>query len=338
MLLDLHDLRWAEDLLDLFRVPQSVMPRLCPSSGFVAPTEAAWLGAPVPIAGVAGDQQAALFGQAAVGRGDCKNTYGTGCFLLMNVGSRPTRPGKGLLATVAWSLGRETTSGGRKAPLSQDGAPKNPGPYAVTYALEGPVFMAGGAVHWVRDSLRIVDSSADVGPLAAQAADNGGVYFVPALTGLGAPYWDPYARGLLIGLTRGTKPEHLARATEEAICFQTRAVLEAMRETSGVEVAGLRVDGGAARDDFLLQLQSDILGIPVMRPRILETTALGAAALAGLAVGFWSEREVMELAGTDRVFRPGMAAGRRDRLYRDWQRAVKRASGWAQTEPADSVP
>jgi len=305
MLLDLHTLEWADDLLDLFGVPREILPRVCPSSALVGLTDPAWLGAAVPIAGIAGDQQAALFGQAALQPGDCKNTYGTGCFLLMNVGSRPIPPEQGLLSTVAWSLG------------------------AVTYALEGSVFMAGGAVQWLRDNLGIIHSSADVGPLAAQAPDNGGVYFVPALTGLGTPYWDPYARGLLIGLTRGSRREHLARATEEAICFQTKAVLDAMQETSGARIAALRVDGGAAGDDILLQLQADIVGIPVIRPRILETTALGAAALAGRAVGFWSETDIARLAGTDRIFQPSMGTGERERLYREWRRAAERALGWA---------
>jgi glycerol kinase len=347
MLLDLRSLEWADELLDLFTVPRSILPRLCPSSGVIGVTDPAWLGAAVPIAGVAGDQQAALFGQGAVHRGDCKNTYGTGCFLLMNVGSTPARPEQGLLSTVGWTLGSgageaaksDSTGGGRSAadaPSADESGSATPGGAvwqtapAVTYALEGSVFMAGAAVQWVRDTLGIVESSADIGTLAAQAPDNGGVYFVPALTGLGAPYWDPYARGLLIGLTRGTKPEHLARATEEAICFQTRAVLDAMQETSGVEVPGLLVDGGAARDDFLLGLQASVLGIPVSRPRILETTALGAAALAGLAVGFWSTDEIIQLAGTERVFAPAMEFGTRERLYREWQRAVERALGWAQ--------
>jgi glycerol kinase len=330
MLLDLRSLEWADELLQLFAIPRSILPRLCPSSGVIGATDPAWLGAAVPIAGVAGDQQAALFGQGAVHRGDCKNTYGTGCFLLMNVGSAPAPSEHGLLSTVAWTLGsREGDAARSDGAAAPGGAGWQTAP-AVTYALEGSVFMAGAAVQWVRDTLGIIESSADIGALAAQAPDNGGVYFVPALTGLGAPYWDPYARGLFIGLTRGTKPEHLARATEEAICFQTRAVLDAMQETSGVEVPGLLVDGGAARDDFLLGLQAGVLGIPVSRPRVLETTALGAAALAGLAVGFWSKDEVIRLAGTERVFTPGMGSDERERLYRDWQRAVERALGWAQ--------
>ncbi|MBN1319687.1 MAG: glycerol kinase GlpK [Thermoleophilia bacterium] len=320
MLLDLRSLDWSEELLALFGVSRSMLPRVCPSSGSIATTEAEWLGAAVPIAGVAGDQQAALFGQGALREGDCKNTYGTGCFLLMNVGASPARPERGLLSTVAWGLGG--AAGG-----AVTGARSAAG--AVTYALEGSVFMGGGAVQWLRDTLGIIRASEEIGPLAARAPDNDGVYFVPALTGLGAPYWDPYARGLLIGLTRGTRPEHLARAAEEAICFQTRAVLDAMREASGAEIGALRADGGAAGDDFLLQLQADLLGVPVVRPRLQETTALGAAALAGLAVGFWSEAEVAGLVGIDRVFTPGMDAEERERLYQDWQRAVERALGWA---------
>jgi glycerol kinase len=310
MLLDLRSLEWADDLLDLFGVPGQILPGLCSSSAVIGPTEPKWLGAAVPIAGLAGDQQAALFGQGALAPGDAKNTYGTGCFLLMNVGSQPVRPQNGLLSTVAWALG--------------------PAAGEVAYALEGSVFMAGGAVQWLCDALGLIKAPAEIGPLAAQAPDNGGVYFVPALTGLGAPYWDPYARGLLIGLTRGTAREHLARATEEAICFQTRAVLDAMIRTSGFEVAGLRADGAAAGDDFLLQLQADILGIPVVRPRLRETTALGAAALAGLAVGFWSRENIAGLVGIDRSFTPRMAADERQSLYRQWERAVERASRWTQ--------
>ena len=330
MLLDLHSLEWADDLLDLFGVPHEILPQVCPSSGLVGVTDPAWLGAEVPIAGLAGDQQAALFGQGALHRGGCKNTYGTGCFMLMNMGSRPTPPEQGLLSTVAWSLGPGRQDAEETVTAHGIAQTEDPGEVGVTYALEGSVFMAGGAVQWLRDALGIVASSADVGPLAARARDNGGVYFVPALTGLGTPYWDPYARGLLIGLTRGTKPEHVARATEEAICFQTRAVLDAMHETSGTRVAALRVDGGAATDDTLLQIQADILGIPVVRPQILETTTLGAAALAGLTVGFWSKTDVAQLAGTERVFQPVMEPGERERLYHLWLRAVERARGWAQ--------
>jgi glycerol kinase len=314
MLLDLHSLDWAEELLAFFGVDRSMLPALCGSSGVAALTDPDCFGAASPIAGIAGDQQAALFGQGAHRAGDCKNTYGTGCFLLMNVGGEPAQPREGLLSTVAWVLGG---AGGRSS-----------------YALEGSVFMGGGAAQWLSEAMGVIAVPSDIGPLAAQAADNGGVYFVPALTGLGAPYWDPYARGLLIGLTRGCRPEHLARATEEAICYQVRAVLEAMQAASGVSVATLRADGGAATDDFLLQLQADLLGVPVKRPRVRETTALGAAALAGLAVGFWSEAEIAELAGSDRLFTPAMGRSERDRLFADWQRAVERSLRWAPQSPS----
>ncbi|MFH1834512.1 MAG: FGGY-family carbohydrate kinase, partial [bacterium] len=317
MLLDLRSLEWSAELLDLFGVSARILPRLCPSSAVIGPTEPSVLGAPVPIAGIAGDQQAALFGQGALARGDSKNTYGTGCFLLMNVGPEPASAEQGLLSTVAWTLGSD--------------------PSQVAYALEGSVFMAGGAVQWLQNATGIIEAPADIGPLAARAQDNGGVYFVPALTGLGTPYWDPYARGLLIGLTRGTTREHIARATEEAICFQTRAVLDAICRVSGIEATSLQVDGGAADDDFLLQLQADILGIPVVRPHNRETTALGAAALAGLAIGFWSRDDITGLAGTDRSFAPDMTAGERKRLHQEWERAVARASGWAYQHEAPAV-
>jgi glycerol kinase len=320
MLLDLDRIEWSDTLLDLFHVPRSVLPSLCLSSGVLASTDPACFGVAIPLAGIAGDQQAALFGQAAVQPGDCKNTYGTGCFLLMNVGNHPAVPGQGLVSTVAWVLAPGTRKVQTPTPVPTAGS--------VTYALEGSIFMGGGAAQWLAEATGIIESPSTIGPLAAQAADNGGVYFVPALTGLGAPYWDPYARGLIIGLTRGARPEHLARATEEAICFQTRAVLDVMEKASHVKVAALRADGGAAGDDFLLQLQSDLLGVPVIRPRHRETTALGAAALAGLAVGFWSEAEIGALAGTDRVFTPSLPAEERERVYSEWRRAVERSLRW----------
>ncbi len=309
MLLDLRTLDWADGLLEVFGIDRSLLASLRPSSGVVATADPEWFGAPVPIAGMAGDQQAALFGQGAFETGDSKNTYGTGCFLLMNVGPEPVPPQKGLLSTVAWVLG-------------------DPGA-APVYALEGSVFMGGGAAQWLSEALGVIADPSDIGPLAARAPDNGGVYFVPALTGLGAPYWDPYARGLLVGLTRGTRPEHLARATEEAICLQVRAVAEAMQAASGARMVTLRADGGAATDDFLMQLQADLLGVPVRRPRVRETTALGAAALAGLAVGFWTQTETAELTGVDKLFRPGMEQAERDRLFSEWQRAVERSLRWA---------
>ena len=315
MLMNLESLDWDDELLELFHVPRSILPHPRPSSGHFAECRADWLGSPIPITGVAGDQQAALFGQGASSPGDCKNTYGTGCFVLMNAGPRPIRPGGGLLSTVAWVLETDVRQGADEG-------------LAPTYALEGSIFTAGAAVQWLRDGLGIIETSAEIGPLAAQAPDNGGVYFVPALTGLGTPYWDPYARGLLVGLTRGTRREHIARATEEAICYQTRAVLEAMLEISGVDIPALRVDGGAAADDFLMHLQADLLGIPVYRSRFRETTALGTAALAGLAAGFWSRSDLETITGTEDVFRPSLEASHRDALYADWRRAVERALGW----------
>ncbi len=319
MLLDLHRLDWAEAMLELFMVPRRVLPDPCPSSGVVATTDPGLFGAAIPIAGIAGDQQAALFGQGALEAGGSKNTYGTGCFLLVNTGERPAPAENGLLSTVAWVLG--DADGGRR----------------VRYALEGSVFSGGAAVQWLRDGLGLVSAAAEIGPLAAQVPDSGDVYFVPALTGLGAPYWDPDARGLLIGMTRGTTRQHIARAAEEAICFQTAAVLEAVARTASLGIEVLRVDGGAARDDFLLQLQADLSGVPVVRPRILETTALGAAALAGLAVGFWSEAEVATLAGEDRVFEPRISADERTARRARWEQAVEGARGWAGRPPRTEI-
>ena len=305
--------------------PRPILPRLCPSSAVIATTDPALLGAAVPIAGVAGDQQAALFGQGAWRPGDCKNTYGTGCFLLMNVGPPPAPPEQGLLSTVGWVLGPEAGAGTGAARAAAAGWSAGA---SVTYALEGSVFMGGGAAQWLHEALGIIAAPADIGPLAARAADNGGVYFVPALTGLGAPYWDPYARGLLIGLTRGTRPEHLARATEEAICLQTRAVLEAMRAD-----VGSRHHRSAGRRRS-------------RRRRLLAATAGRPAGHAGGAAphardhgsgrrrpgraggGLLVTDDIAGLAGTDRIFTPAMAPEERDRLYQEWQRAVERSLGW----------
>jgi glycerol kinase len=319
MLLDLRRLDWADELLEMFGVPRALLPELRPSSGVIAGTDPALFGAVVRIAGIAGDQQAALFGQGGLEAGDSKNTYGTGCFLLVNTGDKPAPAMNGLLSTVGWVMAAPRTGeAGAAAP-----------PRTVRYAFEGSVFTAGAAVQWLRDGLGIIAEAAEIGPLAAQVPDSGDVYFVPALTGLGAPYWDPNARGTLVGLTRGTARGHIARATEEAICFQTAAVLDAMARTAGVAIDSLRVDGGAVGDDFLLQLQADLTGIPVFRPRIRETTALGAAALAGLAVGFWSEGEVCGLAGVDRTFEPRMSADERESRRARWEQAVERARSWA---------
>jgi glycerol kinase len=307
LLFNLRTLDWDEELLKLFGIPREILPQVVPSATLFGMTEPHWLGQAVPIGGVAGDQQAALFGQACFRPGEAKSTYGTGCFLLMNTGSAPVTSSHGLLSTVAWGVESQ-----------------------VRYALEGSVFIAGAAVQWLRDGLGLIHQAAEVGGLAEQVEDNGGVYFVPAMTGLGAPFWDPYARGLLIGLTRGSNQAHVARATEEAICCQARALLEAMQQDAGMNLPQLRVDGGATRDDFLLQLQADLLGIPVERPAMLETTAWGAAALAGVGSGALTMSRLSELAGSVRVFRPQMGEKKREHIYREWLRAVERAKGWAQ--------
>jgi glycerol kinase len=307
LLLDLRTLAWDPELTDLVGVPLAVLPEVRSSSEVYAETDPGWFGRSIPIAGMAGDQQAATFGQACLEPGMAKNTYGTGAFTLRNVGGRPVPSGSGLVSTVLWQLG--------------PGAPP-------AYALEGSVFIAGAAVQWLRDGLGAIRSSDEVEALAAGARDR--VVLVPAFTGLGAPHWDPDARGLLIGLTRGTGLAEIARATVDSIALQVADVLEAMEADTGSRLAELRVDGGAARNDSLLQLQADLLEVPVERPVVTETTALGAAFLAGLAVGFWAGTD--ELAATwhlDRRFEPRMAAGERSRLLDDWHRAVERSKGWA---------
>jgi glycerol kinase len=324
MLLDLGRLEWAGEMLELFGLPPSMLPELRASSGVVAMTDRSVFGVAVPIAGIAGDQQAALFGEGGLEKGASKNTYGTGCFLLVNTGDRPAAARNGLLSTVAWVLDSPGAATG-----DASGAAARTAGRRVTYALEGSVFAAGAAVQWLRDGLGLVADAGEIGPLAAQVADSGDVYFVPALTGLGAPYWDPHARGLLIGLTRGTARAHIARAAEEAVCFQVGAILDAMGRTAGIAIESLRVDGGAVGDDFLLQLQANLAGVQVVRPRIRETTALGAAALAGVAVGYWSEAEVAGLAGVDRVFEPRMSPDERLSRQARWEQAVERARGWA---------
>jgi glycerol kinase len=308
MLFNLETLDWDPDLLQLFNMPREVLAEPVPSSGAIGQVDPQWLGASVPLTGLAGDQQASLFAQACYHTGEVKNTYGTGCFLLMNAGEQPVASRNELLSTVAWGLG--------------------PNRQRVTYALEGSVFSAGAAVQWLRDGLGILASSADIRALASAVPDNGGVYFVPALTGLGAPFWDPDARGMLIGITRGTTRAHIARAAEEAICCQTRAVVEAMAADCGVAPPLIRADGGATQDAFLMQLQADLLGIPVQRHRLVESTAFGAAALAGVAVGFWTLDEVAELGGGEEIYMPRMTCEERDTLYRQWRRAAERSLHW----------
>ena len=308
LLYNIFERRWDEELLAALDVPASLLPAVRASSGLFGETNL--LGGSLPVTGIAGDQQAALFGQAAFAPGMAKNTYGTGAFLLMNVGGRRVSS-QSLLTTIAWGL-------------AGDGVDD------VTYALEGSVFIAGAAVQWLRDEMGLIATAAESADVAASVPDSGGVYVVPAFVGLGAPHWDPHARGAIFGLTRGSTKAHIVRATLEAIAFQVRDVIEAVEADSGVTLAELRVDGGAASNDLLLQIQADLLGRDVVRPAVLETTALGAAYLAGLAVGFWKDLE--DVAGhwrADRRFRPQMPAERREELYAGWKRAVERAKGWA---------
>lgn len=309
LLFNIHTLQWDRELLEILRVPERILPRVMPSSTLFGETDpAAFLGVRVPVGGIAGDQQAALFGQACFEPGMVKNTYGTGSFLLMNTGERAIRSDAGLLTTIAWGIGD-----------------------TVDYALEGSIFITGAAIQWLRDGLQIIDHASETGPLAAQADDNGGVYLVPAFVGLGAPYWDPYARGLLVGITRGTTRAHLARAVVEAMAYQTRDVLGIMRREAGIPLGELRIDGGAGVMDLLLQFQADIAGTVVRRSGVLETTALGAAYLAGLAAGVWPDREALAKQWREEgSFRPQMAEQQRETLYRNWLRAVERARGWAE--------
>jgi glycerol kinase len=309
LLFDIHRLAWDDDLLEAVGVPRAMLPEVRPTSGRFGETDASIFGAALPITAAAGDQQAATFGQTCFAAGDAKNTYGTGAFLLMNTGQQPVESRHGLLTTVAWQLER--------------GGP-------VTYALEGSVFVAGAAVQWMRDGLRAIGASADIEQLAAGVDDTGGVYLVPAFVGLGAPWWDPRARGALLGMTRGTGLPQIARATIEAIAYQVRDVVEAINADAGQPMGALRVDGGAAANDTLLQFQADILDLPVERPVVAETTALGAASLAGLATGFWPDTtDIAANRAVDRRFEPSMEPARRERLLRGWKRAVERARDWA---------
>jgi glycerol kinase len=310
LMFNIHTGDWDDTILNELGVPRAMLPRVMPSSAVYGETDAEFFGGPIQMAGDAGDQQAATFGQACYEVGMAKNTYGTGCFMLMNTGNKAVPSQNGLLTTIAWGLG-------------------DPSKPEITYALEGSIFITGAAVQWLRDGLQSIKNSSDVEALASSVTDNGGVYFVPAFVGLGAPYWDPYARGTIIGLTRGSTAGHIGRAVLESMCFQTRDVLEAMTADSGVELKTLRVDGGATVNNLLMQFQADILGVPVQRPKVAETTALGAAYLAGLATGFWgSEKEVADHWALDRAFEPQMSAQERDKLYATWKRAVERARNW----------
>ncbi len=324
LLFNIHTLDWDDEILRILGIPRAILPQARPSSGVFGlaaanAADSAVLAAlqGLPIAGIAGDQQAALFGQAGYTPGMVKSTYGTGAFLLMNTGQRAVESRHGLLTTIAWGLGDAwPTASALHAP-------------GVQYALEGSVFIAGAALQWLRDELKIIANAAESATLASSIPDTGGVYLVPAFVGLGAPHWDMYARGAILGLTRGSGRAHVVRAALEANAYQVRDVVEAMVNDAGIPLRELRVDGGAAANDFLMQFQADLLGVPVVRPKVTETTALGAAYLAGLAVGFWkSQEEIAALWQVDRRFEPAMGVERRESLYRGWQRAVERAKGW----------
>ena len=311
MLFNIHTMQWDDALLALFNIPPSVLPTVVASSGVLGVTDTGLLGTPIKIAGVAGDQQAATFGQACLSPGMAKNTYGTGCFMLMNTGNKPVASNNKLLSTVGWRLGGS--------------APRD------TYCLEGSVFMGGATIQWLRDGLQIIESADQVQALAASVPDSGDVYLVPAFTGLGTPNWDPYARGAMLGLTRGTTRAHIARAALEAIALQSADVFAAMSKDADVALQELRVDGGASKNDLLMQMQADFSGVPVVRPRVLETTALGAAYLAGLAVGFWSGTD--EITSQWRVgcrFEPQMSPDARAAKLARWHKAVERAKAWVE--------
>lgn len=306
---------WDDELLALLGIPRALLPEVRPSSEVYGHTAAHLFGHRIPVAGIAGDQQAATFGQACLTPGMAKNTYGTGCFLLLNTGAQAVPSGHRLLTTVAWELGAGHLGASR------------------TYALEGSVFVAGAAVGWLRDGLGLIREAGEVEALAASVPTSGGVYFVPAFVGLGAPYWDPYARGTLVGLTRGTTGAHIARAALEATAFQSAEVLLAMRQDHAAPLRELRVDGGGSRNDLLMQVQADLLGVPVVRPRVTETTALGAAFLAGLAVGFWEgPGDVARLWQRERVFEPALPDDEREHRLARWRQAVERSRGWAEGE------
>lgn len=309
MLYNIKTLKWDDEILKELNIPKSVLPPVVPSTGTIGYTKGV-KGLPdgIPISGVAGDQQAALFGQACFEPGTSKCTYGTGSFLLMNTGAKPVSTKSGLVTTIGWQMGKD-----------------------VTYALEGSSFICGAAIQWLRDGLGIINSASESEKLALSVSDSGGVYLVPAFVGLGAPHWDMYARGTIVGITRGTTKAHITRATLEAMCYQNKDVVDIMATESKINLKALKVDGGAVANDFLMQFQSDITGVSVDRPEIIETTALGAAFLAGLSEGFWSDvNELKKARKTDKLFKPAMKPKQRAELYDGWKKAVKRASGWAE--------
>ena len=310
MLFNINTLEWDRDILEVLDIPESMLPEVKPSSCVYGCTDPSFFGGPIPIAGAAGDQQSALFGQTCFHPGEAKNTYGTGCFLLMNTGERPVFSENGLVTTIAWGI---------------DGK--------VTYALEGSIFVAGAAIQWLRDEMRLIDSSEDSEYMAKKVSDTNGCYVVPAFTGLGAPYWDQYARGTIVGITRGVNKYHIIRATLESIAYQVNDVLVAMEADSGIRLEALKGDGGASANDFLMQTQADIIGAPVNRPRCVETTAMGAAYLAGLAVGYWSGPEdIRKNWAVDRTFEPAISGEERAGKLKGWKKAVKYAYGWAKED------
>ncbi len=306
LLFNIHELKWDEELLALFDIPESMLPEVKPSSYIYGYTDSSINPSGIPISGAAGDQQCALFGQTCFQEGTAKNTYGTGCFMLMNTGEKAITSTKGLLTTIAWNLNGK-----------------------VEYALEGSVFIAGAAIQWLRDDLKLIDNAAESEKYAALTEDTNGVYMVPAFVGLGAPYWDPYARGIIVGLTRGVKKEHIIRAALEALAYQTYDVLKVMQQESGLPLKALKVDGGASANNFLMQFQSDILNVQVQRPEIIETTALGAAYLAGLATGFWKDKnEISQNWAVSRIFNPNMKEENIEKLISGWKKAVERSKSW----------
>ena len=310
LLYNINELKWDEEILEELQIPRSMLPEVKPSSYIYGKTDASFLGGEIPIAGAAGDQQSALFGQTCFNKGEAKNTYGTGCFLLMNTGEKPVFSKNGLVTTIAWGL---------------DGK--------VNYALEGSVFVAGAAIQWLRDELKIIDSSEDSEYMAKKVEDTNGCYVVPAFTGLGAPYWDQYARGTIVGLTRGVNKYHIIRATLESIAYQVCDVVKAMEADSGISLSSLKVDGGASANDFLMQTQADIVQVPVKRPSCVETTAMGAAYLAGLAVGYWKNREeIIKNWEVEQSFEPVLEKEERDKKMKGWERAVTCSYGWAKED------
>lgn len=307
LLFNIKDLTWDKEILEELNIPESMLPEPKPSSCVYGYSDASFFGKEIPISGAAGDQQAALFGQTCFNPGEAKNTYGTGCFMLMNTGETPVYSQNGLVTTIAWGL---------------DGK--------VNYALEGSIFVAGASIQWLRDELRIIESAADSEYMAKKVKDTNGCYVVPAFTGLGAPYWDQYARGTIVGLSRGVNKYHIIRATLESIGYQVNDVLHAMKADSGIDLAALKVDGGASANDFLMQFQSDIINAPVKRPSCVETTAMGAAYLAGLAVGYWNSKEdVIKNWAVNKIFSPIMGEDERERKIKGWNKAVKYSFGWA---------